>query len=282
MTTVRSLLAAHDVPASDETRREAEILLGHVLQKPRAWLYAHRDDAIIERDAEMFREMLKKRAEGMPVAYLVGHREFWSMDLVVNPAVLIPRPDTELLVERALLHIPQGEKVDIVDLGTGSGAIALALARERPHARVLATDTGEAALAVARNNAQRLEIRNVEFVRSDWFDGLGGRAFDVMVSNPPYIASGDAHLSHGDLRFEPSSALVSGADGLDAIRTIVRHAPPHLKADGRVLIEHGFEQGEAVRAILAQRGFVDISTMRDDEERERVTAAAKPPPQDRS
>jgi release factor glutamine methyltransferase len=276
MSTVRSLLASHDALASDDARREAEILLGHALDKSRAWLYAHGDDEISDVAAETFRSLLKQRAAGTPVAYLIGHREFWTLKFVVTPAVLIPRPETELLVELALRHIPQSEKVDIVDLGTGSGAIALSIARERPQSRVVATDASEDALSVARINAAGLGIGNVEFIRSDWFDGLSRMMFDVIVSNPPYIASNDNHLSQGDLRFEPRDALASGIDGLDAIRDIVRRAPEHLKPGGDLLIEHGFDQGAAVRELFAQSGFVDISTSRDSEARERVTSGRKP------
>ena len=276
MSMVRSLLASHDMLASDDARREAEILLGHALDKSRAWLYAHGDDEISDAAAETFRSLLKQRVAGTPVAYLVGHREFWTLEFVVTPAVLIPRPDTELLVELALRQIPQGEKVDIVDLGTGSGAIALSIARERPLACVVATDASDEALAVARINAERLEIRNVEFLLSDWFGSLNRSMFDVIVSNPPYIASNDIHLSQGDLRFEPRGALASGFDGLDAIRDIVRNAPKHLKPGGGLLIEHGLDQGEAVRELFTQSGIVDISTSRDVESRERVTSGRKP------
>jgi release factor glutamine methyltransferase len=276
MSTVRSLLASRDALASDDARRDAEILLGHALDKSRAWLYAHGDDEISDVAAETFRSLLKQRVAGTPVAYLVGHREFWTLDLLVTPAVLIPRPESELLVELVLQHIPQSEKVDIVDLGTGSGAIALAIAHERPQSRVVATDASEEALSIARINAARLEIGNVEFIRSDWFDGLSRMMFDVIVSNPPYIASNDNHLSLGDLRFEPRGALASGVDGLDSIRAIVRSALEHLKPGGDLLMEHGFDQGAAVRELFAQSGFVDISTSRDSEARERVTGGRKP------
>jgi release factor glutamine methyltransferase len=276
MSTVRSLLASHDALASDDARREAEILLGHALDKSRAWLYAHGDDEVSDTAAETFRSLLKQRVAGTPVAYLIGYREFWTLKFVVTPAVLIPRPETELLVELALRHIPQSKKVDIVDLGTGSGAIALAIAHERPQSRVVATDASEEALSVARINAARLGIGNVEFIWSDWFDGLSRMMFDVIVSNPPYIASNDNHLSQGDLRFEPRGALASGIDGLDSIRAIVRSAPEHLKPGGDFLMEHGFDQGAAVRELFAQSGFVDISTSRDSEARERVTSGRKP------
>ncbi len=276
MSTIRSLLASHDAQASYDARRDAEILLGHALCKSHAWLYAHGDDEVPDDTADVFRSLSRQRVVGAPIAYLVGHREFWTLDLVVTPAVLIPRPETELLVELALRQIPQGEKVDIADLGTGSGAIALAIARERPRARVIATDTSEEALSVARNNGERLKISNAEFIRSDWFGNLNRRMFDVIVSNPPYIASNDSHLSQGDLRFEPRSALVSGIDGLDSIREILKNSPKHLKAGGYLMIEHGFDQGESIRTLFSQSGFVEISTSRDVEARERVSGARKP------
>lgn len=276
MTTVRSLLASHDVPAGDEPRRDAEILLSHLLEKPRAWLYAHSEDEVSDDVVDAFRSLSQRRAEGVPIAYLIGHREFWTLDLTVTPAVLIPRHDTELLVESALRHIPQRSQCRIVDLGTGSGAIALSLARERPNSCVVATDVSAEILSVAKANAERLGIGNVEFICGDWFSALGNVSFDAIVSNPPYIASDDAHLSQGDLRFEPREALVSGIDGLDSIRQIVRGAPQHLKPGGWLLIEHGFDQGGAVRQLFAECGFVDIYTSRDVEKRERVTAGVKP------
>lgn len=258
--------------ARDEARRETELLLLHVVHRPRAWLYAHGDEALEAALAQRFRALVARHAQGEPVAYIIGTREFWSLELVVTPDVLIPRPETELLVELALQRIPQGGKVEIADLGTGSGAIALALARERPQAHVLATDASPAALAVARGNAERLGIGNVAFAQGDWCAALHGRRMDVIVANPPYIAANDLHLVRGDLRFEPPAALASGADGQDAIRTIVRDAPTHLAAGGWLLLEHGYEQGEAVRAALRKSGFVEVSTAHDLEQRDRVSA----------
>jgi len=272
VTDVRALLAQMRaaLPA-DEAAREAEILVAHALGRDRAWLFAHSDDAVAAAQVDAAMSLANRRAAGEPIAYLTGRREFWSLQLRVTPDVLIPREDTELLVRIILQHCPQGRKVDIVDLGTGSGAIALAVAHERPHARVLALDASAAALDVARGNAQQLGIGNVEFVRSDWFDALAGRRFDAIVSNPPYIAAGDSHLSAGDLRFEPAQALASGADGLDAIRHIVRESPAHLREGGMLAVEHGFEQGAAVRGLLKKNGFVEIYTERDLEGRERVS-----------
>lgn len=262
--------------SGEEARREAELLLMHVLGVDLAWLYAHGDDEINAATVTAFCDLIARRAAGEPLAYLIGRREFWSLDLKVTPDVLIPRAETELLVELALQRIPQNEKADIADLGTGSGAIALALAHERPLARLLATDTSAAALAVARENAQRLGIRNIEFVQGDWCTALGGRKFDLIVSNPPYIAAADAHLRQGDLRFEPTAALVSGPDGLDATRVIARDARAHLQSQGWLLLEHGYAQGAAVREIFGESGFVEIFTARDLEGRDRVSGAASP------
>lgn len=270
--TVRGLLAAASAElGSDEAAREVEVLLGHALGKGRAWLYAHADDALAADGALQFHALLMRRASGEPLAYIVGRREFWSLELAVTRDVLIPRPETELLVELALQRVPQNIQVDIADLGTGSGAIALAIARERPRARVLATDASTAALAVARANAARLRIGNVEFALGNWYEALGGRRVDGIVSNPPYIAESDTHLQQGDLRFEPRAALASGVDGLDAIRSIVDSAPAHLQPGGWLLLEHGFGQGAAVRELLERRGFQDVSTAADLEGRERVS-----------
>jgi len=275
--TARGLLAAASAElGGDESAREVELLLGHALGKDRAWLFAHADDALEVDGALRFHSLLMRRAAGEPIAYIVGRREFWSLELSVSPDVLIPRPETELLVELALQRIVQNAQVDIADLGTGSGAIALAIARERPQARVLATDASAAALAVARQNAGRLGIGNVGFAQGDWCAALGGRRFDLLVSNPPYIAQADAHLQQGDLRFEPGAALASGADGLDAIRSIVAAAPAHLQAHGWLLFEHGHDQGNAARDLLAQGGFAEIFTAVDLEQRERASGGRVP------
>ena len=275
--TARGLLAAAAAELDgDESAREVELLLGHALRRDRAWLYAHADDALAIDDAVRFHGLLMRRATGEPLAYVVGRREFWSLDLAVTPDVLIPRHETELLVELALPRIPQGAQVDIADLGTGSGAIALAIARECPLARVLATDASGAALAVARDNAERLGIRNVEFAQGDWCAALAGRRVDLIVSNPPYIAETDAHLRQGDLRFEPRAALASGVDGLDAIRSIVHAAPEHLQPCGWLLFEHGYDQGRAVRSLLEACGLVEVFTASDLEQRERVSGGRAP------
>ncbi|MCL1634438.1 peptide chain release factor N(5)-glutamine methyltransferase [Luteimonas sp. SX5] len=251
---------------------DAELLLLHALQRrDRAWLFAHAADPVPADAASRFESLIARREQGEPVAYLLGRRGFWTLDLETTPAVLIPRPETELLVEQAAVRIPADRSVRVADLGTGSGAIALAIASERPQASVVATDASEAALAVARANARAHGIRNVEFRHGDWLSPLAGERFDLIASNPPYIAAGDPHLRQGDLRFEPESALASGSDGLDAIRTIVRAAPAHLLPGGWLLLEHGWEQGEAVRGLLRLAGFVDVATERDLESRDRVT-----------
>jgi release factor glutamine methyltransferase len=274
--TVRGLLAAAGTElGGDEGAREVELLLGQSLGRDRAWLYAHADDAVAVDDAIRFHGLLTRRARGEPLAYILGRREFWSLDLVVTPDVLIPRHETELLVELALQKIPQGEKVEVADLGTGAGGIALALARERPQARVLATDVSAAALAVAGGNAQRLGIGNVEFAEGDWCAALGERRFELIVANPPYVAEVDLHLVRGDLRFEPPVALTSGAAGLDALGIIVRDAPRHLKPGGWLLFEHGFEQGPVARAALEKGGFAEVFTYSDLEGRERVSGGQK-------
>ena len=255
----------------DAARREAALLLCHVLGVSDAWLIAHADDAVDPVHAAAFHELIARRTRGEPVAYLTGRRGFHALELRVTPSVLIPRPETELLVDLALARIPVDAECAVADLGTGSGAIALAIAKARPRAHVLATDLSEAALQIARGNADLLGLRNVAFALGDWCTALGEGKYDVIVSNPPYIAEGDPHLHEGDLRFEPSAALASGVDGLDAIRVIVRDAYLHLCVGGWLLFENGFEQGAAVRALLAAHRYAEVFTTRDIEDRERVS-----------
>lgn len=255
---------------------DAALLLAHALGKPRSWLFAHADDLLGEADAARFDALLARRVAGEPVAYLTGSRGFWTLDLAVTPATLVPRPETELLVELALARLPAVAPVRVADLGTGSGAIALALAKERPRARVVATDASPEALEVARANTVRNGIGNVAFRLGSWLQPLDGECFALIASNPPYIADGDPHLSQGDLRFEPAMALSCGPDGLDAIRIIVRDAPACLHSGGWLLLEHGWDQGEAVRALLVEAGFVDVGTERDLEGRDRVTLGRRP------
>jgi release factor glutamine methyltransferase len=272
MSTVRALLEeGARALTGDEVRREAALLLRHVLDVSDAWLAAHPGDEVDAARAVAFRDMVQRRARGEPVAYLTGTRGFHDIELRVAPGVLIPRPETEVLVELALQRIPADADCNVADLGTGSGAIALAIARARPQAHVVATDTSEAALDIARGNATLLRIDNIEFRKGDWYAGLSGELFDVIVSNPPYIAEGDPHLGEGDLRFEPVAALASGADGLDAIQAIVDGARQHLRNGGWLLLEHGFEQGAEVRDLLLEYGFAEVFTQNDLEGRERAS-----------
>ena len=255
---------------------DAELLLLHVLARPRSWVFAHADEPVDAATTARFQALLERRVQGEPVAYLTGSRGFWTLELAVTPATLVPRPETELLVELALARLPADADARVADLGTGSGAIALAIAKERARARMVAIDASPDALEVARGNAHRNGIGNVAFREGSWLAPLAGETFDLIASNPPYIAAGDPHLAQGDLRFEPAMALASGVDGLDDIRTIVAAAPAHLRPGGWLLLEHGRDQGEAVRALLQAAGFIDVATERDLEGRERVTLGRKP------
>lgn len=273
MADVRSLLIAAAQRLGDRT--DAEALLLHVLGKPRSWLIAHDTDVPGDDARAAFDALVARRAAGEPVAYITGHRGFWSLDLAVTPATLIPRPETELLVELALERLPPDRPCRVADLGTGSGAIALAIARERPRAQVTAVDVSADALAVARGNAARLGLERVRFLQGTWMTPLSGERFDVVVSNPPYIEAGDPHLEQGDLRFEPAAALASGADGLDAIREIVAAAPGHLGPGGWLLMEHGWNQGAAVRGLLERAGYAEVFTAPDLEGRDRVSGGRR-------
>jgi len=246
---------------------EAQVLLAHVLRVDRAWLRAHEEDVLPRTKATTFFSLARRRHDGEPVAYLTGFREFWGFALSLTPNVLIPRPETETLVEQALRRLPPDRDLRVLDLGTGSGAIALALARERPRAQVLATDVSDAALQVARANARRLGVFNVDFILADWFEhellAAPALTFDAIVSNPPYIGASDPHLSQGDVRFEPMAALTAGADGLSALRTIVASAPARLAPRGVLAVEHGYDQAQPVRELFDAAGFVDVEAVRD-------------------
>ncbi|MEO7062539.1 MAG: peptide chain release factor N(5)-glutamine methyltransferase [Dokdonella sp.] len=277
MSGLRGLLAAAtDRIGGENARSEATLLLAHVLDRSHAWLFAWPEFEPDPTQCAHFLKLVDARARGEPIAYLTGHREFWSLDLAVTPDVLIPRPESELLVELALARMGTDREYSVADLGTGSGAIALALARERPRACIVATDASIAALAVARANAERLGIINVTFSRGDWCAALGAARFDLIVSNPPYIELGDHHLVEGDLRHEPASALASGRDGLDAIRQISAQARAHLVGDGWLLLEHGWNQASQVRAVLENAGFEAAHSVRDAAGHERVTLARSP------
>lgn len=270
--------AAERLQAVSETARlEAEVLLGAITGKSRTHFFAWPDKALSCEEETGFHQLVQRRCQGTPIAYLTGTREFWSREFAVTPDVLIPRPETELLVELALERIPTDRAFRIADLGTGSGAIAVTLALERPMAQVTALDISPAAIAVARHNAERLGANNVRFLLSDWFAALSGEPrFDLIVSNPPYIAENDPHLSQGDVRFEPRTALSSGPDGLDAVRKISREAPRHLNQDGWLLFEHGFDQAETVAAVLSEQKFSGIQGVHDLQGHRRVTFGKRP------
>ena len=258
--------------SSPSPRLDAEVLLMHVTGLARTALITRAQEPLLPEHDERLHMLLTRRARGEPIAYLTGRREFWSLDLCVTPDVLIPRPETELLVEQALAHIPEDAEWTVADLGAGSGAIALAIATERPHCRLIATDSSAAALAVARANATRHGIAKVEFRHGEWLKPLAGMRFDVIVSNPPYVRANDPHLTQGDVRFEPESALVAGADGLDAIRRIAVDALSCLRPGGWLLLEHGYDQAKAVRALLEIHGYDAVASCRDTAGHERVTA----------
>lgn len=269
---VRTLLRAARLRLQgEEAAREAELLLMYALGVTRAWLFAHADEAVAEGEAQRFRALVQQRVEGQPVAYLLGEREFFGLRLKVSPATLIPRPETELLVELALQHLPRRAGLRVLDLGTGSGAIALALAHARPELEVCASDASAAALAVARANAESLGLARLRFELGSWWTPWAAQRFDLVLSNPPYIEDADPHLGAGDLRFEPRSALASGADGFDDIRAILSAASAHLQPGGWLLFEHGHAQGEGARQLLQAAGFSEVGTWQDLEARDRVS-----------
>jgi release factor glutamine methyltransferase len=255
------IAAALDLPRRD-ARLDARVLAAHVWGVDAAWLIAHDTDALPAQQIDAFHALLAQRLRGVPVAHLTGSREFYGRPFMVSAAVLIPRPDTELLIELALARIPPDQAVDILDLGTGSGCIALTLALERPLARVTAVDRSPAALAIAQRNAEALSAR-VEFLASNWFSALSGRRFDLIVSNPPYIAAADPHLTQGDVRFEPISALAAGTDGLDDLRHLITAACSHLQPGGTLLLEHGYDQADAIQALLRRNGIVSPRNWND-------------------
>jgi len=248
--------------------------MAHVLESTRSFLYANPELELPRKRSEHFRKLIKQRAQGQPVAYLTESSEFWSLPLMVNPAVLIPRPDTELLVETALKKIPLEADWRIADLGTGSGAIALAIASERKKSEIHATDISMAAIRVARKNAINLGITHVRFSRGSWSTPLKGK-FHLIISNPPYINADDPHLTQGDLRFEPRKALTPGEDGLGAIREISQLAQPMLVDGGWLMLEHGWDQGPAAREVLQHAGFVDVKTLQDLAGHDRVSVGEK-------
>jgi release factor glutamine methyltransferase len=250
---------------------DAGVLLCHVIGRDPAYLIAHPEMTLRPDEYESFSSLVNRRARGEPVSYLTGEREFYGRTFRITPAVLIPRPETELLVDLALERIERSAPARVLDMGTGSGCVAVAIASERSHCKVLALDQSLDALAVARRNAVRLGAGNVAFLQSDWFTGLGPERFDLIVSNPPYVASGDPHLQEGDVRFEPRNALESGADGLNAIRSIMSGAERYLVTGGWLLFEHGYDQASSARKLLQAAGYHDIFSARDLAGIERVS-----------
>ncbi|MDH4166371.1 MAG: peptide chain release factor N(5)-glutamine methyltransferase [Gammaproteobacteria bacterium] len=249
---------------ADDPRHEAEILLGAALGRTRAWIMAHPDERVLDCEAtDRYESHVTRRSHGEPVAYVLGEKEFWSLPLEVTPDVLIPRPETELVVELALTHLPRDQEARVLDLAAGSGAIALALARELPRAAVVGTDLSAAAIAVARRNAQRLGLANVLFRTGHWFDPVAEERFDLVASNPPYIAETDDRVEPAVRRFEPHAALFAGTDGLEALRVITGAAGRHLSPGGWLVVEHGDRQGPAVRELLSVAGFADVATHAD-------------------
>ncbi|MGB1983878.1 MAG: peptide chain release factor N(5)-glutamine methyltransferase [Porticoccaceae bacterium] len=257
---------------SDSPQLDCELLLCYTLDVDRTWLRTWPEKEISQPLEAKFRALLEQRVEGQPIAYLIGSRGFWSMDLQVSKDTLIPRPETELLVELALgLQLPKNS--DGLDLGTGTGAIALALASERPDMNFVAVDSQSGAVSLANKNCQALGLANVEIFQSDWFDSvqLTEDQFDLIVSNPPYISATDPHLQQGDVRFEPNTALVSGIDGLDDLKKIIAKSPFYLKPNGWLLLEHGFDQGSAVARLMSEAGFQKVVTHQDYNLIDRVT-----------
>ncbi len=275
-TTIGTLLTAarQILQASAEPYLEAQVLLANALDQPRSFLLAHPEHAVGEKAKSRFLKNLEARRGGQPMAYILGQREFWSLELTVSSATLIPRPETELLVEQALARLPR-EPRRVLDLGTGSGAIALALKAERPELAVTAVDQDAQALAVARSNGQRLGLE-VEWLVSNWFSNLAERRFHLIAANPPYVASADPHLHQGDSAFEPRLALEAGPLGLDALHLIVDAAPAYLEPGGDLLLEHGYDQARAVRDRLKENGFQAIASYRDLQQHERLTVAQVP------
>ena len=276
MSRIDQLLAHAAQIDSPTARLDAELLLAFVLDKPRSYLYTWPDKIVSESNVARYMALLARRLQGEPVAYLLGRQGFWTLDLQVAEHTLIPRADTELLVE-AVLHLADAQSaLRVLDLGTGSGALALALASERAQWTVTGVDRIESAVALAQSNQRQLQLSNVQFLHSHWFSALADQRYDLIVSNPPYIADNDPHLQQGDVRFEPLSALISGPDGLDDLRLIIAQAPTYLVADGWLLLEHGFDQAVAVRALLQQAGFIEVSSQRDLAGHERISLGRLP------
>jgi len=275
MATIGALLRETQLPDSPSARLDVELLLAAALDKPRSYLRTWPEKLVPREALVRFQADLERRRQGEPVAYILGQQGFWSLDLEVSPDTLIPRPDTEVLVE-TVLALPLAGEARVLDLGTGTGAIALALAHERPRWTVLGVDRIPEAVELARRNAERLRLDNVRFAESHWFSALEGQRFALIVSNPPYIAGSNHHLDEGDVRFEPRSALVAGADGLDDIRELIAAAPAHLQPGGWLWLEHGFEQAGAVRELLVRQGFAEVESRCDLGSHQRISGGRWP------
>ncbi|HEV2614042.1 MAG TPA: peptide chain release factor N(5)-glutamine methyltransferase [Gammaproteobacteria bacterium] len=257
--------------ASATTERfERELLLTHALNQPRAYLYSHPEKELSQTEFELFNQLLQRREQGEPIAYILGETEFYSLKFYITPAVLIPRPETELLIDYVLENFKQ-KKLCMWELGTGSGIISVTLARHRPDWDITATDISEEALDVAKKNAHFHKAHNIKFIKSNWYEGLDSAKADLIISNPPYVAENDTHLN--ELRFEPSLALISGKEGMDAIKTIIQEAKTHLKSNGWVLLEHGYDQAKWVQNSFRENQFSEIKTMDDLNHHPRMTIA---------
>lgn len=267
----RQQLCLSESARTDSPDLDAEILLCSILKCERTYLYAHPEQEISNNETESFNKLITLRCEGQPVAYLTEQKEFWSLSFRVSQDTLIPRPETELLVETALKYIPSNSTISILDLGTGSGAIAIAIASERPLIKITATDTSDAALKIAKLNADSHQIKNIAFKKANWFDSEDSKLYDLIVSNPPYINNDDPHLKQGDVRFEPLSALASGDDGLDDLRKIISESKHYLNNQAWLLVEHGYNQGEQVRQLFIENGFTSTSTIKDYSNNDRVS-----------
>ena len=261
---------------SDSPRLDAEVLLAFVLGKNRSYLRAWNDRVLDKQTISQFEALISQRQQGIPIAYLTGTREFWSRDFFVSSDVLIPRPDTEILIEQCLEKIPQDLPFQLLDLGTGSGIIAITLACERPNAKIIAVDASESALKMAQKNAVFHNCQNIEFILSDWFSNVPQQKFDLIVSNPPYICENDEHLTQGDVSFEPKSALVAAENGLRDIFDITKMARNYLISNGQLLFEHGYNQAKDVQTILGKAGFVNVQTYHDLAAQPRVTTGFLP------
>ena len=273
MTTITELLqqAEQSINSSESARLDAEILFCDVMQLQRSRIYSHPEQLVPEDKSVLFQSLIEQRQLGHPIAHLTGKKEFWSLELTVNRDTLIPRPETELLVETALQIIPQDAAFSILDLGTGSGAIAIAIASERPNCRIVATDINSNALAIARKNAETHQMDNIQFYPSNWYQNIPSQSFDMIVSNPPYIRQDDEHLSQGDVRFDPELALVAGTDGMQAINMILESAKHYLASDACLLIEHGYDQKPLVQEAFLKHDFKRIKTFQDLSGQDRIT-----------